>query len=163
MRSASLTLPLPQLDPARARRPRAQVMLPEGPGTYSIRDLAAAGKLAQKVVANYGMTDLGITMYAPRGHAEYNMRSFEARPRPRAAPFRAARLSSSGAALSHGRQASWIPCVCAARGVAIARRLGSATASSRRSGAPGPVTGRCEGRTGVARGPSSGRRPRVTG
>jgi len=51
----------------RRARPRAQVMLPEGPGTYSIRDL-------------------GITMYAPRGHAEYNMRSFEARPRPRGDP-----------------------------------------------------------------------------
>ena len=57
-------------------------MLPEGPCTYSIKDMLAAGKLAQKVVANYGMTDLGITMWAPRdGPVEFGKRSFEVAPR----------------------------------------------------------------------------------
>ena len=57
-------------------------MLPEGPCTYSIKDMLAAGKLAQKVVANYGMTDLGITMWAPRdGPIEFGKRSFEVAPR----------------------------------------------------------------------------------
>ena len=60
-----------------------QVMLPEGPSTYSVGDMEAAGKLAEKVVANYGMTDLGILAYAPPpGRKEFGKQSFEARGRP---------------------------------------------------------------------------------
>ena len=55
-----------------------QALLPEGPSTYSVEDMDAAGKLAEKVVANYGMTDLGILAYAPPpGRKEFGKRSFE--------------------------------------------------------------------------------------
>lgn len=57
-----------------------QAILPEGPSTYSVEDMDAAGKLAEKVVANYGMTDLGILAYAPPpGRKEFGKRSFEVR------------------------------------------------------------------------------------
>ncbi|KAK9845482.1 hypothetical protein WJX81_007602 [Elliptochloris bilobata] len=59
-------------------RAAEQALLPEGPSTYSVKDMEAAGKLAEKVVANYGMTDLGIFAYAPPPAAkEFGQRSFE--------------------------------------------------------------------------------------
>lgn len=58
----------------------AQVMLTEGPTTYSLGDLRDATKLAQKIVQSYGMTDLGITMHAPKQHAiGFMKRAFEVR------------------------------------------------------------------------------------
>lgn len=57
-------------------------MCPEGPSTYSVADLRDAVRLAQKIVASYGMTDAGITMYAPKHRPiGYMERAFEARPR----------------------------------------------------------------------------------
>ncbi len=58
----------------------AQVMLEEGPTTYSLGDLRDATKLAQKIVQSYGMTDMGITMHAPKQHAiGFMKRAFEVR------------------------------------------------------------------------------------
>ena len=57
-------------------------MLAEGPTTYSLGDLRDATKLAQKIVQSYGMTDLGITMHAPKQHAlGFMKRAFEVRAR----------------------------------------------------------------------------------
>ena len=53
-------------------------MLEEGPTTYSLGDLRDAMKLAQKIVQSYGMTDMGITMHAPKQHAiGFMKRAFE--------------------------------------------------------------------------------------
>ena len=58
----------------------AQVMLAEGPTTYSLGDLRDATKLAQKIVQSYGMTNMGITMHAPKQHAiGFMKRAFEVR------------------------------------------------------------------------------------
>ena len=55
-----------------------QVLLEEGPTTYSLGDLRDATKLAQKIVQSYGMTDMGITMHAPKQRAlGFMKRSFE--------------------------------------------------------------------------------------
>ena len=55
-------------------------MLEEGPTTYSLGDLRDATKLAQKIVQTYGMTDMGITMHAPKQHAiGFMKRAFEVR------------------------------------------------------------------------------------
>jgi len=35
------------------------------PSTYGVKSLGLAFRLAEKIVANYGLTDLGITSYAP--------------------------------------------------------------------------------------------------
>ena len=56
----------------------AQLLLEDGPTTYSLGDLRDATKLAQKIVQSYGMTDLGITMHAPKQHAlGFMKRAFE--------------------------------------------------------------------------------------
>ena len=58
----------------------AQVLLEDGPTTYSLGDLRDATRLAQKIVQSYGMTDLGITMHAPKQHAlGFMKRAFEVR------------------------------------------------------------------------------------
>ena len=58
----------------------AQLLLEDGPTTYSLGDLRDATKLAQKIVQSYGMTDLGITMHAPKQHAlGFMKRAFEVR------------------------------------------------------------------------------------
>ncbi|CAL8467968.1 g7506 [Coccomyxa elongata] len=49
-----------------AGRAAEQVLLEEGPSTYSVSDLRDASRLAQKIVSSYGMTEAGITMYAPK-------------------------------------------------------------------------------------------------
>ena len=55
-----------------------QVLLEEGPTTYSLGDLRDATKLAQKIVQSYGMTDMGITMHAPKQRGlGFMKRSFE--------------------------------------------------------------------------------------
>lgn len=41
-----------------------QVLLPGGPTTYGRDALADGMTLAQKIVANYGLTQAGVTMYA---------------------------------------------------------------------------------------------------
>ena len=59
-----------------------QVLLAEGPNTYSVKDLRAATALARKVVASYGMTlaEAGIPMYAPKqGSIGFMKRAFEVR------------------------------------------------------------------------------------
>ena len=57
-----------------------QLLLEDGPTTYSLGDLRDATKLAQKIVQSYGMTDLGITMHAPKQHAlGFMKRAFEVR------------------------------------------------------------------------------------
>lgn len=52
-----------------------QVVLPGGPTTYGRASLAEAMTLAQKVVASYGLTEVGITMYASPGVASAGVRS----------------------------------------------------------------------------------------
>ncbi len=62
--------------------PPAQVLLPEGPTTYSIGDLRAAAQLAHKIVASYGMAipEVGIPMYAPKHRPPgFMKRAFEVR------------------------------------------------------------------------------------
>jgi hypothetical protein len=55
-----------------------QVLLDEGPTTYAITDMKDAAWLAQKIVTDYGMTDLGITTYAfKHRNIALKMRSFE--------------------------------------------------------------------------------------
>ena len=56
------------------------MLLDDGPTTYSLGDMRDATKLAQKIVQSYGMTDLGITMHAPKQHAlGFMKRAFEVR------------------------------------------------------------------------------------
>ena len=75
-------------------------MLAEGPTTYSLGDLRDATKLAQKIVQSYGMTDMGITMHAPKQHAiGFMKRAFEVR--------------ASSHAVAHAcRQESLLECPC---------------------------------------------------
>ena len=40
-------------------------MIPEGPSSYGSQALTDASGLAMKMVANYGMTEMGITTFAP--------------------------------------------------------------------------------------------------
>lgn len=42
-----------------------QVAISEGPTSYGAEDLEQATALADKLVANYGLSPLGITIYAP--------------------------------------------------------------------------------------------------
>lgn len=42
-----------------------QVLIPEGPTSYGIQALHEASGLAMKMVANYGLTEEGITTFAP--------------------------------------------------------------------------------------------------
>ena len=56
------------------------MLLEEGPSTYSIGDLRDGTRLAQKIVSAYGMTDAGITMYAPKQRRiAFMKRAFEVR------------------------------------------------------------------------------------
>ncbi|KAK9909403.1 hypothetical protein WJX75_001741 [Coccomyxa subellipsoidea] len=57
---------LERLQVIMAGRAAEEVLLEEGPSTYSVSDLRDASRLAQKIVSSYGMTDAGITMYAPK-------------------------------------------------------------------------------------------------
>ncbi len=60
-----------------------EVLLEEGPSTYSVSDLRDGVRLAQKIVASYGMTEAGITMYAPKQRPiGFMKRAFEVRPQP---------------------------------------------------------------------------------
>ena len=67
-----------QLRPFLTLTAHAQVLLEDGPTTYSLGDLRDATKLAQKIVQSYGMTELGITMHAPKqGALGFMKRAFE--------------------------------------------------------------------------------------
>ncbi len=56
------------------------MLLEEGPSTYSVSDLRDASRLAQKIVSSYGMTEAGITMYAPKQRPiGFMKRAFEVR------------------------------------------------------------------------------------
>ena len=64
--------------------------------TYSVSDLRDALNLAQKLVMNYGLSDSGLTMYAPvGGRIGFMRRSFEVRPLPAAHAARDSRSSKS--------------------------------------------------------------------
>ena len=63
------------------------MLLEEGPSTYSVSDLRDASRLAQKIVSSYGMTEAGITMYAPKQRPiGFMKRAFEVRAWPPLAP-----------------------------------------------------------------------------
>lgn len=51
------------------------MILPEGPTTYGRQALSDAQTLAQKIVASYGLSPIGITMYASPGFATDGQRS----------------------------------------------------------------------------------------
>lgn len=48
------------------------MLIPEGPTSYGISALIEASGLATKMVANYGLTELGITTFAPPLHGSGN-------------------------------------------------------------------------------------------
>ena len=59
---------------------RLQLVLREGPTTYSMADLRDAMNMAVRLVTSYGLSNAGLTLYAPpTSAAGFMKRAFEVR------------------------------------------------------------------------------------